>query len=106
MGHSFTTLARPSLVAMPGCIHPQAITIAEDVSGMPALCRPVLEGGLGFDYRLNMAIPDKWIQLLKHVRDENWSMLDIVSALCNRYEMVCMLLYIPFTYVRKVQLLG
>ena len=26
---------------------PDAITIAEDVSGMPALCRPVEEGGMG-----------------------------------------------------------
>jgi 1,4-alpha-glucan branching enzyme len=40
----------------------QAITIAEDVSGMPGLGRPVTEGGLGFDYRLNMAIPDTWIK--------------------------------------------
>lgn len=36
---------------------PDAITIAEDVSGMPALCRPVEEGGVGFDYRLSMAVP-------------------------------------------------
>lgn len=35
----------------------------KDVSGMPALCRPVAEGGGGFDYRLAMAIPDKWIQV-------------------------------------------
>lgn len=35
----------------------------QDVSGMPALCRGVEEGGLGFDYRLAMAIPDKWIQV-------------------------------------------
>jgi 1,4-alpha-glucan branching enzyme len=42
----------------------QAIVVAEDVSGMPALCRAVSEGGLGFDYRLGMAIPDKWIQLV------------------------------------------
>ncbi len=56
----------------------QAVTIAEDVSGMPTLCRPVAEGGLGFDARLNMAIPDKWIQLLKHTRDEHWRMQDIV----------------------------
>ena len=41
----------------------QAVTIAEDVSGMPGLCRPVAEGGLGFDYRLGMAIPDKWIEV-------------------------------------------
>uniref|UniRef100_A0A674GQB7 1,4-alpha-glucan branching enzyme n=1 Tax=Taeniopygia guttata TaxID=59729 RepID=A0A674GQB7_TAEGU len=45
-------------------LHPECITIAEDVSGMPALCRPVAEGGGGFDYRLAMAIPDKWIQAL------------------------------------------
>eukprot|EP01026_Neomeris_dumetosa_P075611 TRINITY_DN80114_c0_g1_i3.p1 TRINITY_DN80114_c0_g1~~TRINITY_DN80114_c0_g1_i3.p1 ORF type:complete len:614 (-),score=89.52 TRINITY_DN80114_c0_g1_i3:247-1854(-) len=65
-------------------ICPQAITIAEDVSGMPALGRSVEEGGLGFDYRLGMAIPDKWIELLKDVRDEDWSMMDIVTTLCNR----------------------
>lgn len=35
----------------------------QDVSGMPALCRPVNEGGGGFDYRLGMAIPDKWISV-------------------------------------------
>ncbi|GAX82082.1 hypothetical protein CEUSTIGMA_g9510.t1 [Chlamydomonas eustigma] len=63
---------------------PDAITVAEDVSGMPTLCRPVAEGGVGFDYRLGMAIPDKWIQLLKHARDEQWSMMEIVKALCNR----------------------
>lgn len=36
----------------------------QDVSGMPALCRPIAEGGCGFDYRLQMAIPDKWIKVL------------------------------------------
>lgn len=40
-------------------INPDAITIAEDVSGYPSLCRPVKEGGVGFDYRLSMAVPDK-----------------------------------------------
>uniref|UniRef100_A0A4W5K2T5 Uncharacterized protein n=1 Tax=Hucho hucho TaxID=62062 RepID=A0A4W5K2T5_9TELE len=44
-------------------LYPDCITIAEDVSGMPAVCRSVAEGGLGFDYRLAMAIPDKWIQV-------------------------------------------
>ena len=38
-----------------------------DVSGMPALCRPVADGGIGFDYRLGMALPDMWIKLLKEV---------------------------------------
>lgn len=63
---------------------PSAITIAEDVSGMPGLCRPVREGGVGFDARLGMGIPDYWIRLLKHVRDEHWKPTDIVSVLCNR----------------------
>lgn len=61
-----------------------AVTIAEDVSGMPGTCRPVTEGCLGFDYRLAMAIPDKWIELLKHVPDDNWEMGNIVHTLTNR----------------------
>ncbi|KAJ8903996.1 hypothetical protein NDN08_000526 [Rhodosorus marinus] len=60
------------------------LTIAEDVSGMPTLCRPVKEGGLGFDYRLGMAIPDKWIEILKKLSDEQWDMFDIVHTLTNR----------------------
>lgn len=62
----------------------EVITIAEDVSGMPTLCRPVSEGGVGFDYRLGMAIPDKWIELLKEARDEDWDMGNIVHTLTNR----------------------
>jgi 1,4-alpha-glucan branching enzyme len=46
--------------------------------------RPIDEGGLGFDYRLGMSIPDKWIKLLKNDKDENWSMSDIVWTLTNR----------------------
>eukprot|EP00899_Mesostigma_viride_P000843 jgi/Mesvir1/1075/Mv17590-RA.1 len=65
-------------------LYPDAIMIAEDVSGMPTLGVPVSQGGLGFDYRLSMAIPDKWIQLLKHRVDEQWGMHEIVVALCNR----------------------
>jgi 1,4-alpha-glucan branching enzyme len=52
--------------------YPFITTIAEEVSGMPGMCRPVEEGGQGFDYRLAMAIPDLWIKLLKHFRDEDW----------------------------------
>ena len=46
-------------------INATAITVAEDVSGMPTLCRPLKDGGMGFDYRLNMFMPDMWIKLLK-----------------------------------------
>ncbi|XP_034834814.1 1,4-alpha-glucan-branching enzyme isoform X1 [Maniola hyperantus] len=62
----------------------QAITIAEDVSGMPGSGRPVNEGGTGFDYRLGMAIPDMWIKLLKEEKDEDWKMGHIVHTLTNR----------------------
>ncbi|KAJ0087820.1 hypothetical protein Patl1_32398 [Pistacia atlantica] len=64
-------------------LFPQAVTIGEDVSGMPTFCIPVEDGGVGFDYRLQMAIADKWIELLKK-RDEDWQMGDIVHTLTNR----------------------
>ncbi|KAA3484462.1 1,4-alpha-glucan-branching enzyme 2-2, chloroplastic/amyloplastic-like [Gossypium australe] len=65
-------------------ILPDATVIAEDVSGMPGLGRPVSEGGIGFDYRLAMAIPDKWIDYLKNKNDEEWSMTDLSCSLTNR----------------------
>lgn len=64
--------------------YPHVVTIAEDVSGMPTLCRPVAEGGVGFDYRLSMAIPDMWIKLLKEYTDDQWEMGHIVHNLTNR----------------------
>ncbi|KPM10074.1 alpha amylase-like protein [Sarcoptes scabiei] len=64
--------------------HPTALTIAEDVSGMPALCRPTENGGGGFDFRLGMAIPDMWIKLLKEFKDDDWNMGHIVHTLTNR----------------------
>ncbi|XP_045583278.1 1,4-alpha-glucan-branching enzyme isoform X2 [Procambarus clarkii] len=65
-------------------LHPEVITVAEDVSGMPALCRPVEEGGTGFDYRLGMAIPDHWIKLLKEKADDDWDMGNLCHTLENR----------------------
>lgn len=64
--------------------YPDAITVSEDVSGMPLMCRPVGECGLGFDYRLGMAIPDMWIKTLKEQRDEDWSLGHLVHTLTNR----------------------
>jgi 1,4-alpha-glucan branching enzyme len=63
---------------------PGAIAIAEDMSGMPGLCRPLDEGGLGFSFRLAMGIPDYWIKLLKHSRDEEWDMGELWGVLANR----------------------
>lgn len=65
-------------------ILPDVITIAEDVSGLPGMGRPGSEGGLGFDYRLAMGIPDLWIRLLKERRDEDWPLEDLYGAMLNR----------------------
>jgi len=65
-------------------LYPNVITIAEDVSGMPMLCRPVEELGAGFDLRLAMAVPDLWIKLLKGFRDEDWPLGELVHTLENR----------------------
>ena len=65
-------------------IRPDAITIAEDISGMPGLAMPVSEGGWGFDYRFAMGIPDYWIKLLKDTRDDHWSMGGLWHELTNR----------------------
>ncbi|MEG1672586.1 MAG: alpha amylase C-terminal domain-containing protein [Alistipes sp.] len=63
---------------------PAATTIAEDVSGMPAMCLPTEQGGIGFDYRLGMAIPDFWIKQLKEVPDEQWNIWDMWHVLTDR----------------------
>jgi 1,4-alpha-glucan branching enzyme len=65
-------------------VRPDAITISEDVSGMAGMARPVAEGGVGFDYRLAMGVPDNWIKLLKERRDEDWNLGQIFSTLLNR----------------------
>jgi len=65
-------------------LKPDAITIAEDVSGMPGMARPVAEGGVGFDHRLAMGIPDFWIKLVKERRDEEWSLGEIWRVLLDR----------------------
>jgi len=63
-----------------------AITIAEDVSGMPGLAVPVDRGGVGFDYRYAMGVPDHWIKLTKDTPDELWSMGSLWHELTNRRE--------------------
>ncbi|MFI3264376.1 MAG: alpha-amylase family glycosyl hydrolase [Rikenellaceae bacterium] len=65
-------------------INPNAITIAEDVSGMPGLCAPIEDGGAGFDYRLAMAIPDFWIKILKDQTDEEWNIYDMWNIMTSR----------------------
>lgn len=65
-------------------INPHAITIAEDMSGMPGMCLPIRSGGVGFDYRLSMGVPDYWIKTLKERRDEDWDLGKLWSELTIR----------------------
>ncbi|MBR7132969.1 MAG: alpha amylase C-terminal domain-containing protein [Clostridia bacterium] len=68
-------------------VNTKAITIAEDMSAMPGMCLPISEGGIGFDYRLSMGVPDMWIKLLKTVPDEAWNMRYIWHELTSRRPM-------------------
>lgn len=65
-------------------VKPDAITVAEDMSGMPGMCLPIKDGGIGFDYRLAMGQPDLWIKLIKESSDENWNMWHIWHELTTR----------------------
>ena len=65
-------------------LKPDALTIAEDMSGMPGLCRSIGDGGVGFDFRLGMGIPDFWIKYLKEKRDEEWNIHELWSVMTNR----------------------
>ncbi|MCD4770707.1 MAG: 1,4-alpha-glucan-branching enzyme, partial [Bacteroidales bacterium] len=65
-------------------IKPGAITIAEEMSGMPGIASPVDEGGVGFDFRLAMGVPDYWIKLIKDKSDEEWDMEELFNELTQR----------------------
>jgi 1,4-alpha-glucan branching enzyme len=65
-------------------VRPSAITIAEDVSGMPGLAAPAEDGGCGFDFRLAMGVPDCWFKLVKDIPDENWNLDWLWFELTNR----------------------
>lgn len=56
-------------------VNPHAITIAEEMSGMPGLAAPFQDGGMGFDYRMAMGIPDYWIKKLKEKKTKTGNLL-------------------------------
>lgn len=65
-------------------INPEAITIAEDMSGMPGMSLPIQDGGIGFDYRLGMGLPDMWIRTVQEKRDEHWELGNMWGSMCLR----------------------
>ncbi len=62
---------------------PDAITIAEDMSGMPGMALPIDDGGIGFDYRLAMGLPDLWIKAVEQP-DEAWNIYKMWCEMCLR----------------------
>lgn len=65
-------------------VKPSAVTIAEEVSGMPGLAAKIEDGGFGFDYRMAMNIPDFWIKTIKELPDEKWKPSSIFWEVKNR----------------------
>ncbi len=65
-------------------VRPDAVTIAEDVSGMPGLAVAAEKGGFGFDYRFAMGVPDFWIKVIKETADEHWPLSHLWHELTNR----------------------
>ncbi|WP_291586665.1 alpha amylase C-terminal domain-containing protein [Bacteroides sp.] len=65
-------------------VNPKAITIAEEVSGMPGLAAKVEDGGYGFNYRMAMNIPDYWIKTIKEKIDEDWKPSSMFWEVTNR----------------------
>lgn len=61
----------------------EAITIAEDVSGMPGLACSIEQGGIGFDYRMSMGVADFWQKTVKEIPDEQWHVGDIFFRLTD-----------------------
>ncbi|MFY9151811.1 MAG: alpha amylase C-terminal domain-containing protein [Prolixibacteraceae bacterium] len=65
-------------------INPNALSIAEEMSGLPGLATPHKDGGLGFDYRMAMGVPDFWIKMIKEVSDDNWDVGTIFHELTSK----------------------
>ena len=65
-------------------VNPNAITIAEEVSGMPGLAAKFEDGGYGFNYRMAMNIPDYWIKTIKEKIDEDWKPSSMFWEVTNR----------------------
>ena len=78
--YTYLTLAN----AVIHTVRPDALTVAEDVSGMPGIGAPIAECGVGFDYRMAMGVPECWFKLVRDIRDEDWSVGFLWHELTNR----------------------
>ena len=62
-------------------VYPHATTVAEEMSGLPGVAGAISDGGIGFDYRLSMGVPDMWIKYIKELRDEDWQVSQLFREL-------------------------
>lgn len=65
-------------------VKPTSLSVAEDMSGMPGVASKVADGGLGFDYRMAMGMPDFWIKLIKEKSDDDWDVGEIFYQLTSK----------------------
>ncbi|MDP4186325.1 MAG: alpha amylase C-terminal domain-containing protein, partial [Bacteroidota bacterium] len=64
-------------------VNPNAVSIAEDMSGMPGLAASISSGGFGFDFRMSMGVPDYWIKVIKELPDEAWNVGQIFHEITS-----------------------
>jgi 1,4-alpha-glucan branching enzyme len=65
-------------------VNPKAITVAEEMSGMPGLASPLADGGYGFNFRMAMGVPDYWIKIIKERPDEQWNVSELFHELTSK----------------------
>jgi 1,4-alpha-glucan branching enzyme len=65
-------------------VNPGAITIAEEMSGMPGLASSLADGGYGFHFRMAMGVPDYWIKIIKERLDEEWNIPELYYELTSK----------------------
>ena len=51
---------------------------------MPGMALPICDGGIGFDYRLAMGLPDMWIRTVKELTDQQWDIGKMWGDMCLR----------------------
>ena len=51
---------------------------------MPSLAVPIDLGGIGFDFRMAMGVPDFWIKIIKEKADNDWDVGEIFHQLTSK----------------------
>lgn len=65
------------------------VSIFAQATFYPGLCEPTSQGGLGFDYYVNLSVPDMWSTFLESVPDHEWNMTKVYLNLSFLHQMKC-----------------